>query len=128
MSKPCKFRYTCRAGFLRQHSRDPAPESFIPHLNLSETQQEPASLDGLQLGDMFFASLINTGKQVKLRGEDAALLKAKLATLQLATPGNPLLDFIRSRYTANADGDGSFNRGVQALLVALTAARICIGS
>jgi uncharacterized protein (DUF1501 family) len=101
-------------------------ESFIPHLNLAENGQAPASLDAVSPSDALPVNVDNHSAVVSLNPWAAAALAAKLKQLrpvQAGKPvGDPLAEFMRARVRANAEGPGRFAAGAQRMLSGLDGA------
>jgi hypothetical protein len=91
-------------------------ESFIPHLNLSESGFESAPFDGIQNGNLN-ANLANLAGIIPLEPESAGALGKQLGGLAPAAAGSSeAIDFIRSRYSAGAKSTGIFSTGSQQML------------
>jgi hypothetical protein len=80
-------------------------DSFIPHLNLSETGREPQSLDGIMSSDPVVATINNHSSVVPLQPKAVAGLSKALRQTPPLQSGE-LTEFIRGRLTANAAGPG----------------------
>lgn len=97
-------------------------ESFVPHLNLAETGQAPASLDAVSPSDALPVTVDNHSAVVSLNPWAAAGLAASLRQLRPNQSGDALAEFVRGRVKANADGPGRFAAGAQRMLAGLDGA------
>jgi uncharacterized protein (DUF1501 family) len=97
-------------------------ESFIPHLNLAENGQPPASLDAVSPSDALGVNVDNHSAVVSLNPWAASALAGKLKDLRPIQSGDPLAEFMRGRVRANADGPGRFAAGAQRMLHGLEGA------
>lgn len=97
-------------------------ESFIPHLNLAENGQAPASLDAVSPSAALPVNVDNHSAVVPLNSWAAAGLATKLKQLRPIQSGDPLAEFMRGRVLANAMGPGRFAAGAQRMLGGLDGA------
>lgn len=98
-------------------------DSFVPHLNLTETGRERGSLDAIALAAPLAMNVDNHSAVVTLEPKSMGTLAAKLKELRPMQPGDPLADFVRARVKANAAGPGRFAAGAGEMLAGLNGAQ-----
>jgi uncharacterized protein (DUF1501 family) len=97
-------------------------DSFVPHLNSSETGRKPESLDAIVPTDPLFINVDNHSGVVPLRPKSVKALSATLRTIEPPRSGDSLVDFMRRRLTANSGEQGRFSAGSSLMLAALDGA------
>lgn len=99
-------------------------ESFIPHLNASDTGVTPDSLDGLNVGEELPATVTNHSSVVPLTPETVSDFSTKLKKTKPPAGGTELMDFIRGRMGALSSGSGRFSRGAALMTSGLNGAPV----
>jgi len=94
-------------------------DSFIPHLNSAETGREPGSLDAVLPTPPVFLNVSNHSGVVTLEPNSLQRLAERLRQAAPTRADDRIGQFIRSRLTANAVGEGRMATGARLMLSAL---------
>jgi uncharacterized protein (DUF1501 family) len=98
-------------------------DSFVPHLNSSETGRKPESLDAIIPTDPLFINVDNHSGVVPLRPASIKALSATLRNVEPPQSDDSLVDFMRRRLALHAGGPGRFSAGSSLMLAGLDGAQ-----
>jgi len=97
-------------------------DSFVPHLNSSETGRKPESLDAIVPTDPLFINVDNHSGVVPLRPASVKALSATLRNVEPPGSDHGLVDFMRRRLAAHTGDAGRFSAGSSLMLAGLDGA------
>jgi hypothetical protein len=98
-------------------------DSFVPHLNSSETGRKPESLDAIIPTDPLFINVDNHSGVVPLRPASIKALSATLRNVEPPQSDDSLVDFMRRRLALHAGEPGRFSAGSSLMLAGLDGAQ-----
>jgi len=84
-------------------------EYFLPHLNNDVPNARPMPLDYIDTGFFGMASITNSSASAPLNSFSARNLAQRLTAVAPIPESSPVMNFIRARYMANANGGGKFS-------------------
>jgi len=98
-------------------------DSFVPHLNSSETGRKPESLDAIIPTDPLFINVDNHSGVVPLRPGSVKALSSTLRNVEPPRSDDNLVAFMRQRLAAHAGEPGRFSAGSNLMLAGLDGAQ-----